>query len=118
MSNNGHRHRFYEALQVAGDALEEAGCTPGALADDGEIVIAALDRGFVLVGRWYQTGSRVEMRDAHIVRRWGTQHGLAQLAEGGPTGDTVLDAKGTVRFREPRSLPLWVCRAGEWEGRL
>lgn len=61
---------------------------------DEKIRIMVLDRGRVLVGRvsrhpelafhWYVQGARV-------IRRWGTTRGLEQIANDGPTKDTVLD---------------------------
>lgn len=110
--------RNLDAIQVAHDLLEEAGWGPLALADDGAVVIAVLDRGWVVVGRWSQRGSRVELTEAHVVRRWGTDQGLAQLANDGPTENTVLNARCTIRFREPRGLPLYPCNEKSWEGKL
>jgi hypothetical protein len=58
------------------------------------IRIMVLDRGRVKVGlvephpelpfHWL-------IRSGRIIRRWGTTSGLEQIANGGPTPDTVLD---------------------------
>ena len=67
------------------------------MADEPETKILVLDRGHVLVGRivphptlafhWLVSPGRT-------IRRWGTDQGLPQLADG-PLADTVLDAIGT-----------------------
>lgn len=60
------------------------------------IVIA--QRGWVFVGRWSQDGEMVTLTDAKNVRTWGTTKGLGELAQSGPTNNTVLDPAGTVRM--------------------
>jgi hypothetical protein len=62
------------------------------------IVIA--QRGWVFVGRVAETGDQVVIADARVVRRWGTDTGLGQLAEQGPQRNTVLDPAGTVRLHQ------------------
>jgi hypothetical protein len=56
--------------------------------------IVVLDRGRVKVGR---LGKHPELafhwllRDARVIRRWGSSRGLEQIAASGPTVGTVLD---------------------------
>jgi hypothetical protein len=59
--------------------------------------IAVVDRGFIYVGECEHNGQWCVIKDASNVRRWGTTAGLGELAQNGPTKDTVLDATGTVR---------------------
>lgn len=106
---------FYSTIQIASDMLLEAGCAPLPLFPDGTIAIAALDRRWNLVGRWYQRGGRVELRDARVIEYWGTDGGLAQLAAKGPTSTTRLLDPGTVVFREGAALPAWRCDPKAWE---
>ena len=40
----------------------------------------------------------VTLTDAKNVRTWGTTKGLGELAQSGPTNNTVLDPAGTVRM--------------------
>lgn len=54
-----------------------------------EIVVVA--GGFVFVGRVIRDGMDLRLSDAAVVRRWGTDRGLGQLAEGGPLTNTTLD---------------------------
>lgn len=60
----------------------------------------------VLPGRWNlagyynlsDDGKTVTMRDAVVIRYWGTTRGLGEIAENGPTSKTKLDKLGTVEF--------------------
>lgn len=55
-------------------------------------------RGWVFIGRQSTDGDDVVLSDASCIRRWGTSKGLGEIAAGGPTKTTVLDAVGTVRL--------------------
>lgn len=59
--------------------------------------IVVLQRGWVVVGNYEQEGEAVTIENASVVRRWGTQKGLGELATKGPLKDTILDPCGTVR---------------------
>lgn len=68
--------------------------------------IVILQRGWIMVGDVTRNGSEFVITDASVIRRWGTTHGIGQLALAGPTKDTILDPVGTARAHE---LTL-VCR--------
>lgn len=79
--------------------------------------IVVLQRGWIVVGDAYRVGSEIRIDGASVIRRWGTTNGLGQLALGGPTKDTILDACGTVRAHELAVVMLMeVVRnsKGEW----
>ena len=59
--------------------------------------IVVLDRGFVYVGDTTINGDWCVIQNAQNIRVWGTTKGLGELALGGPTKSTKLDAVGTVR---------------------
>jgi hypothetical protein len=59
--------------------------------------IVVADRGWVYVGEVTIIDGWCVVTGARSVRRWGTEHGLGQLAASGPTANTVLDDYGTVR---------------------
>ena len=61
-----------------------------------EVRIVVLQRGWIVVGRWAQDGDEVVVRDASVVRFWGTTRGLGEIVDG-PTTTTKLDPAGTVR---------------------
>ena len=82
------------------------------------IQIVILQRGWVAVGEFSQDGSACELDNAKIIRRWGTDKGLGQIASGGPTSKTVLDPGGTLRFHELTVVARLECSAEAWQGRL
>ncbi len=59
--------------------------------------IVVVDRGFVYVGDVAIEDDWCVVTNARNIRCWGTERGLGQLAQDGPTGQTKLDAVGTVR---------------------
>lgn len=68
-----------------------------------EIRLFVLDRGFVIVGVasiYDGLAFHWRLNPGRTVRRWGTTHGLAQLA-GGPLAETILDSPASrlVPFR-------------------
>lgn len=58
--------------------------------------ILVLQRGWVVVGKYSETGDECILTDASVIRRWGTTKGLGELING-PLESTVLDPCGTVR---------------------
>jgi hypothetical protein len=85
---------------------------------DGEVKIVVMDRGWVKVGRLSrhpELAFHWRLTDCRTVRRWGTQRGLAQLANEGPMAETVLDDlhDSTVPYRSVLDIldtkeSLWV----------
>ena len=58
---------------------------------EGPIKIVILQRGWCMVGKFERDGSNCKLRDAAVIRQWGTTRGLGQIAEGGATDLTKLD---------------------------
>ncbi len=67
---------------------------PEVEAGDKEVRIVVLTHGWVLVGYYRKTAYGVHLDQSAVVRVWGTEHGLGQIAIGGPTKSTVLDPQG------------------------
>lgn len=85
------------------------------------IRIIVLDRGFVMVCRCTdptQFGFWLSVRDARIIRVWGTTEGLAELCNG-PTSLTRLDAIVANETLPTRAILriLEVCQE-KWEAHL
>jgi hypothetical protein len=59
--------------------------------------IVVLAHGWVLVGTWTCDGTLHRLRDAAVVRRFGTVNGLGELALG-QKASTVLDSCPDVTF--------------------
>lgn len=76
--------------------------------------IAVLTQGFVYVGHCTIADGMITITDARNVRRWGTEKGLGQLAQCGPTDKTKLDAAGTVRAPLQALVHLIDCDSAAW----
>ena len=61
-----------------------------------DVRILVLQRGWIVVGGYSEIGDECILRDASVIRRWGTTRGLGELVNG-PLKDTVLDPVGIVR---------------------
>lgn len=64
-----------------------------------------MKRIYVLQARWVLIGEVASelagvttLKDAAVVRAWGTTNGLGEIALNGPTSKTKFDPCGTVRF--------------------
>lgn len=76
--------------------------------------IVILQRGWVVVGDVTQTGSAVEIKNASVIRKWGTTKGLGELALSGPLAETKLDPCGTVRAHELAIIATLKCEESKW----
>ena len=63
---------------------------------DGEIRIVILHRGWIVVGRVFQSGCEVKIKNGAVIRIWGTSAGLGELAEKGPLVNTKLDKQSNT----------------------
>jgi hypothetical protein len=82
------------------------------------IRIAVLQRGWVVVGEYIQTGNYIELKKAAVVRKWGTTKGLPELALCGPLNDTVLDKGPDMRFHALTEIVSIKCDEGIWVSKL
>lgn len=83
-----------------------------------DIRIVVLHRGHVVVGRYERIGDEVVVRDASVIRVWGTTRGLGEIAAGGPTARTVLDPCGTVRVHALAVILTIDCEEKKWTPKL
>ena len=90
------------------------------LAEDGEIRIAVLQRGHVVVGKYSQDGEIGCLENAHVIRRWGTTDGLGELAVKGPLSDsarngpTRLDSCPPIRLHTREVIFLMEVNPDAW----
>lgn len=82
------------------------------------IKIAILQRGWVMVGRFERTGSDCTLRDASVIRVWGTTRGLGEIATDGPAKKTILDKCGVVQFDYLTAVALIDCEESKWTNAL
>lgn len=83
-----------------------------------DIRIVVLHRGHVIVGRYERSGDDVVVRNASVIRVWGTTRGLGEIAAGGPTAKTVLDRCGTVRVHALAVILTIDCEGAKWTSKL
>ena len=83
-------------------------------APDGPIKIVILQRGWVMVGIFSKNGTQCRLDNAAVIRKWGTTKGLGEIADGGPTKDTILDKTPPVEFHELTVIAMIQCRAEKW----
>jgi len=82
---------------ILGNKSESSSCGGEHLSDpQGEIRIVILHRGWVVVGRVFQSGCEVKIKNGAVIRVWGTTGGLGELAEKGPLAYTKLDKQSTT----------------------
>ena len=77
-----------------------------------EIVIA--DRGWVFVGLVTARADGLHLREASVVRVWGTTRGIGQLAAEGPLNGTKLDTCGEVIVPTFSVVARIACAADKW----
>ena len=83
--------------------------------DNGKIKIVILQRGWVMIGRFYQEGPYCKLLDGYTIRRWGTSEGLGELAEKGAQGNTILDKNPEVKFHELTVIASLLCDEKAWK---
>lgn len=79
--------------------------------------IVILQRGWVVVGDYSINKEKNEctLTDAAVIRVWGTEKGLGQLAESGPLEKTKLDPCGTVRFHPLTTIARMDVNETNWK---
>lgn len=80
--------------------------------------IVVLQRGWVVVGNLYKMGQDFTLRNASVIRNWGTDKGLGQIANGGPTANTKLDPSPDIHFHELTVVMAISCKESVWSGKL
>jgi hypothetical protein len=80
-----------EVAQVAGSINACTASVKTVTSTEETVRVVVLQRGWVVVGLYSQKGDRIFIRNASVVRRWGTTKGVGELAESGPLANTILD---------------------------
>lgn len=58
--------------------------------------IIVIERGWVVVGNCVAKRGFLDITEGSVIRHWGTERGLGQLAIEGPTKTTVLEPTGHI----------------------
>ena len=82
------------------------------------IKIVVLQRGWVMIGRWSQSGEMCSLDNAYVIRVWGTSSGLGQLALEGKQSSTKLDKAGHVDFHILTVVAMLNCKDELWQKEL
>lgn len=82
------------------------------------IKIVILQRGWVMIGRWSQDGNVCSLDNAYVIRTWGTNKGLGELALEGKTSSTKLDKVGHVEFHQLTVVATLNCKEDLWDKEL
>jgi hypothetical protein len=78
------------------------------LTNDKRIVI--LTYGWVMIGNYNRKDDMATLTDASVIRRWGTDKGIGQIALNGPTKETLLDSIGMAEFPLSSVVSTIKCR--------
>lgn len=80
-----------------------------------KIQILVIEGGWVMVGEPVMDRESVTLNKAYVIRKWGTDKGLGQIAMNGPTKETILDKLGTA-FIERRQVRFTIpCDDTSWK---
>lgn len=82
--------------------------------DGEEIRIVILQRGWVIIGKFYQDGHNCWVKNGYVIRSWGTERGLGELAMEGIKENTKLDAIPETRFHELTIVASMICDKSKW----
>jgi hypothetical protein len=85
---------------------------------NGDIKIVVLQRGWNAIGRFERNGSDCTLKDSYVIRVWGTERGLGQLALEGKQKNTKLDKAGTMSFDYLTVVILMDCDQEKWKNVL
>ncbi|KKW45607.1 MAG: hypothetical protein UY96_C0017G0008 [Parcubacteria group bacterium GW2011_GWB1_56_8] len=87
-------------------------------ANEANIVIGILQRGWVVVGYCTEQSDCVVFDSASVIRVWGTSHGLGEIALKGPTPNTILDPCGRVKVYRETTVALIDTKTSIWKSHL
>lgn len=76
--------------------------------------LVILPRGWVMVGVCRETNNKLYMKNASVVRHWGTSKGLPELANNGPLSNTMLDGKCEMEFPMSSIIAKLKCNKKAW----
>jgi hypothetical protein len=71
--------------------------------------IVVVTNGFVFMGEVTKHDGYMQIDNADCIRKWGTSHGLGEIAAHGPTKDTILDPTGVVEVLNHAVIALIRC---------
>jgi hypothetical protein len=79
-----------------------------------DLRICILHRGWVLVGYYSRENNYCKLKNPYVIRRWGTNQGLGEIAINGPQTDTILDKETETEFHETQIIRTILCDTTKW----
>ena len=104
-------------LEVNGEVYVLKG-TQSTEPKNSDIKIVILQRGWVIIGRYSKDGDMVTLENAYVIRTWGTNKGLGELALDGKQSSTKLDKAGHVEFHILTVVATINCDDTKWDSEL
>lgn len=83
--------------------------------EEPQIRIVVLQSGWVHVGPYVRNGLYTMMPWSACIRKWGSSHGLGQLAASGPTDQTILDWQPKIEFHTLTEIQSMVVSPKVWK---
>lgn len=71
--------------------------------------IVILQRGWIVIGMLFKTNEQYLLKEASVIRKWGTTKGLGEISKFGPTKETILDSISDVIFHELTAIAIIKC---------
>ena len=82
--------------------------------ENGRLMIVILERGNVVMGFVHEGTEKTVIKNAGVIRRWGTSKGLGQLALEGEQENTIIDMCGEFYFPAGSEIGAITCDAEKW----
>ncbi len=80
-----------------------------------KIKIIVLDRGWTLIGECWEQDNEILLRNGSVIRRWGTEKGLGELANLGIRENTKLDPfNHDVKINKSHIFFIIDCNQEKW----
>lgn len=79
------------------------------------VSIVVMDKGFVSIGVLDRGDVWCTLDNAQVIRCWGTNNGLGEIAIGGPTSKTKLDPTPRETIPTDKIIKVIDCDASKWK---
>jgi hypothetical protein len=78
------------------------------------VQIVVLNRGWIVIGNVSEIGSKTTIQNASVIRNWGTENGLGELAMSGQLPETKLDKCPDITVETCNVVLVMNCDQSKW----
>ncbi len=78
------------------------------------VQIVVLNRGWIVVGNVQEEASKTIIQNASVIRNWGTENGLGELAMNGKFPETKLDKCPDITVETCNVVLVMNCEQSKW----